>query len=52
MGTDGDVQELLEDRPDLEPAVKAVLDADSPFEFDDLGLDSGDFGELVAAGIV
>jgi len=50
--TAGDVRELLEDRPDLEPAVAAVLAPDPPFTFADLDLDSGAFGELVSRGVV
>jgi dolichyl-diphosphooligosaccharide--protein glycosyltransferase len=46
------VRDLLDGRPDLEPAVEAVLAADDPFTLDDLDIDSGPFGELVDAGIV
>jgi dolichyl-diphosphooligosaccharide--protein glycosyltransferase len=46
-----EVRDLLEDRPELEPAIEAVLDADEPFEFSDLDVDSGAFGEVVSAGI-
>ena len=52
MATAGDVRELLDERPDLEPAVEAVLEPDPPFSFDDLDLDSGAFGELVSWGVV
>jgi len=47
-----DVRSLLSDRPDLEPAVEAVLELDEPWTFDDTGLDSGAFGELVAHDVV
>jgi len=48
------VSELLSERPELEPAVEDALAADEggPFTFDDLSIDSGAFGELVAAGVV
>ena len=52
MVTARDVSGLLEDRPELEPAVEAVLAADEPFGFDELDIDSGQFGELVAADLV
>jgi dolichyl-diphosphooligosaccharide--protein glycosyltransferase len=52
MVTAGDVRSLLADRPELAPAVEAVLAADEPFSFDDLAIDSGQFGELVSRGIV
>jgi dolichyl-diphosphooligosaccharide--protein glycosyltransferase len=52
MVTAEEVRELTEERPDLEPAVVAVLDADPPFAFEDVDLDSGSFGELVSRGIV
>ena len=52
MVTAGDVRELLAERPDLEPAVKAVLAADAPWTFHDVDVDSGAFGELVASGVV
>ncbi|WP_277542859.1 STT3 domain-containing protein [Haloarcula laminariae] len=46
-------RELLADNPDLADALETLLeiDADGPFEFDDVPLDSGQFGEVVAAGI-
>ena len=46
------VRDLLEERPDLEPAVERALAADDPFTFEDVDVDSGRFGELVDAGIV
>jgi dolichyl-diphosphooligosaccharide--protein glycosyltransferase len=50
-----EVRELLDDRPDLETALKAVRTVDSEtesWEFGDVPVDSGAFGELVGAGIV
>jgi dolichyl-diphosphooligosaccharide--protein glycosyltransferase len=47
-----DVADLLAERPDLEPALQAVLEPDSPWDFDDVDTDSGAFGELVSHGIV
>ncbi|MFD1513945.1 STT3 domain-containing protein [Halomarina rubra] len=52
MVTAGDVHALLADRPELVPAVEAVLAADEPFAFADLSVDSGRFGELVSQGVV
>ncbi len=46
------VRELLEERPDLEPAVVAILDTEPPWTFDDVEVDSGVFGELVSEGLV
>lgn len=56
--TDGtDVADLLAERPELEPAVREALAADdradgAGWTFDDLGVDSGAFGELVSRGVV
>ncbi|MEZ3115680.1 STT3 domain-containing protein [Halobaculum sp. MBLA0147] len=47
-----DVADLLDERPDLEPALRAVLDTDPPWTFDDIEVDSGAFGELVSRGVV
>jgi len=47
-----DVADLLAKRPDLEPALQAVLEPDPPWDFDDVDTDSGAFGELVSHGIV
>jgi dolichyl-diphosphooligosaccharide--protein glycosyltransferase len=50
-----EVRALLDDRPDLEPALTAVLETDERHEtwtFDDLDIDSGSFGELVSKGVV
>lgn len=46
--------DLLADSPALADPLHALLDvdADGPFEFDDVPLDSGQFGEVVAAGLV
>ncbi|GCF13264.1 hypothetical protein Harman_11990 [Haloarcula mannanilytica] len=46
---------VLDDRPELRSATEAVLavdDAQDGWTFDDIPLDSGQFGELVSAGIV
>ena len=47
-----EVRELLDERPDLEPALEAVLEPDAPWTFDDVDVDSGKFGELVSRGLV
>jgi dolichyl-diphosphooligosaccharide--protein glycosyltransferase len=52
MVTPSAVRDLLERRPDLEPAVAEVLATEEPFEFDDVELDSGRFGELVDADVL
>ena len=52
MTTAREVADLIAERPALESAIEAVLRADEPFTFDDLAVDSGAFGELVAAGVV
>lgn len=52
MVTAREVDELVADRPELRADIEAVLDAEEPFDFDDLPLDSGAFGEIVAAGVV
>ncbi|MBV0900427.1 STT3 domain-containing protein [Haloarcula salina] len=47
--------ETLEDRPELESAVREILPVDDEqdgWTFDDVPVDSGRFGELVSAGIV
>ncbi|MDS0221908.1 hypothetical protein NDI54_11165 [Haloarcula sp. S1AR25-5A] len=46
---------ILDDRPELRSATEAVLAVDDEqdgWTFDDIPLDSGQFGELVSAGIV
>ena len=52
MVTPGAVADLVDERPELEAAVEAVLAVEEPFAFDDLPIDSGAFGEIVAAGLV
>jgi dolichyl-diphosphooligosaccharide--protein glycosyltransferase len=50
-----EVRALLEDRPNLEPALESLLETDGNHDtwtFDDTGLDSGAFGELVSEGVV
>ena len=55
-GVDPDaLREFLDDRPDRERALEAVLGIDTDMEtwtFDDVEVDSGTFGELVSRGIV
>ncbi len=46
------IRDLLDERPELESAVEAALEADEPFAFDDLDVDSGRFGELVDADVL
>jgi len=49
------LQELLEERPEIESALKALLRVDEEREtwsFDDVPLDSGVFGELVSEDVV
>ncbi|MDQ2071147.1 STT3 domain-containing protein [Haloarcula sp. NS06] len=46
---------VLDDRPELRDATEAVLavdDGQDGWTFDDIPIDSGQFGELVSAGIV
>jgi dolichyl-diphosphooligosaccharide--protein glycosyltransferase len=55
MSDTSKVAQLLNERPDLEPATEAALAVDATHEtwtFDDLDADSGSFGELVSRGIV
>jgi dolichyl-diphosphooligosaccharide--protein glycosyltransferase len=52
MVAEGEIRELLSERPDLEPALEAVLEPTAPWDFDDVDVDSGAFGELVSRGIV
>lgn len=47
-----DIKRVLEERPDLEPAIEAVLEPEEPWSFDDVDVDSGAFGEIVSRGIV
>ncbi|WP_135366074.1 LamG-like jellyroll fold domain-containing protein [Halosimplex halophilum] len=46
--------DLVESRPAAEDALRDILAADEsgPWSFDDVAVDSGTFGEIVAAGIV
>ncbi|QLG28655.1 hypothetical protein HUG10_14360 [Halorarum halophilum] len=46
------VRDLLDERPDLEPAVETVLEPEDPWAFEDVDVDSGAFGELVSHGVV
>jgi len=55
MSDEGDVGALLDDRPELRDALDAVTTVDERNEtwtFDDVPIDSGQFGELVSSGIV
>ncbi|WP_435063668.1 STT3 domain-containing protein [Halobaculum sp. EA56] len=52
MVTAREVATLLDERPDLEPAVEAVLEPTEPWTFEDVDADSGSFGELVSRGVV
>ncbi|WP_135820701.1 STT3 domain-containing protein [Halostella litorea] len=50
-----EVVALLADRPELEPALREIRDVDGAREtwtFDDVSVDSGAFGEIVASGVV
>ena len=50
-----EVRSLVADRPALEPALESLLETDDAHDtwtFDDTGLDSGAFGELVSEGVV
>lgn len=48
-----ETEALLEDKPGLEDDIKNLLeiDAEGPWEFDEIPFDSGEFGELVSRGI-
>lgn len=52
MVTADEIRDLLNERPDLKEAIKSVLSAKTPFEFADLDINSGQFGELVSRNIV
>lgn len=52
MGSASDVDRLLEERPDLRPALETALEADEPWRFDDVDIDSGSLGELVSQDII
>lgn len=47
-----EVRQFLDDNPDLEGGLRDLLDAEDPFEFHDVDLDSGTFGELVSTDLV
>lgn len=47
--------DLVEDRPGIEDDLRELLEVDEggdPWEFGDLSMDSGEFGEVVSRGIV
>ncbi|SHH68118.1 STT3 domain-containing protein [Halobaculum gomorrense] len=52
MVTARDIKDLLDERPDLEPAVESVLEPEEPWAFEDIDVDSGAFGELVSHDVV
>ncbi|QGA81901.1 STT3 domain-containing protein [Halomicrobium sp. LC1Hm] len=55
MSDEGDVNALLDERPDLRDALDTVLDVDEQHEtwtFEDVPIGSGPFGELVSSGVV
>ncbi|WP_135664251.1 LamG-like jellyroll fold domain-containing protein [Halorhabdus rudnickae] len=49
-----EVTELLDEKPAVASALEEILDVDEdgPWEFDDLSIDSGTFGEIVSRDIV
>ncbi|QLH76863.1 hypothetical protein HZS55_05895 [Halosimplex rubrum] len=49
-----DAERLLEEYPELEGPLGQMLevDADGPWEFDDVPVDTGQFGKIVASGVV
>lgn len=47
-----DVRDILQERPDLEGPMKAALELDEPWTFEDIDTDSGEFGELVSHGVI
>lgn len=47
-----DVRDILQERPDLEGPMKATLELDEPWTFEDIDADSGEFGELVSHGVI
>lgn len=53
-GPHEETKTLLEERPEIEPAVKSLLSADEsgPWTFSEVDIDSGTFGEFVSRGIV
>ena len=52
MVTTREVRQLLDERPELEAGIEELQAGEEPFEFHDLDLDSGTFGELVATSLV
>lgn len=55
MSDEGDVCAFLEERPELREALEAVVAVDqqnNTWTFDDVPINSGQFGELVSSGIV
>ena len=50
----GTLDDLLSEKPGLEDDLETILaiDADGPWAFDDIPIDSGTFGELVSQGVV
>jgi len=46
--------ELISEQPELESAVRTLLEVETeePWQFDDVPLDTGEFGELVSAGLL
>ena len=55
MSDDREAAGLLDERPELDAALEAVLAVDGEYDgwtFDDIDVDSGTFGELVSRGIV
>jgi dolichyl-diphosphooligosaccharide--protein glycosyltransferase len=55
MSDEGDISTFLEERPELRDALKTVVTVDQQngtWTFDDVPIDSGQFGELVSNGIV
>jgi dolichyl-diphosphooligosaccharide--protein glycosyltransferase len=55
MTAAGDIDQLVEERPDLKPAIEAALEAHEThgtWSFEEIGVDSGSFGELVSRGVV
>ena len=47
-------ESVLEEYPDLEPNLRSLLERDrkGPWSFEDIPLDSGEFGEIVSRGLV
>lgn len=45
------VRKFVDERPELEPAIRTVLAAEEPFTFDNVDLDSGTYGEIVTSSV-